>query len=40
MEYRSLLDDVARFAEGMTERPMQVQEARRMRRNRYFLHQT
>jgi hypothetical protein len=40
MEHRSLLDDVAGFAESMTERPMQVQEARRMRRNRYFFHQT
>ena len=39
MEHGPLLGDVAWFAQGMAERPMQVEEARRVRGNRDLFHQ-
>ena len=39
MKHRSLLGDVARFAKGMPERPVQVQEARCVRGNRDLFHE-
>ena len=40
MEHGSLLGDIARFAQSVAEGPVQIQEARRMSRNRYFLHES
>lgn len=36
MEHSSLLGDIARFAQRVAERPVQIQEARRAGRNRHF----
>ena len=36
MEHSSLLGDIARFAQRVAEGPVQIQEARRMSRNRHF----
>ena len=35
-----MLVNIARFAEGVAKRPVQVQEARRVRRNGYFFHES
>ena len=40
MEHRSLLCDIARFAQGVAEWPVQIQEARRASRNCYFFHES
>lgn len=40
MEHRSLLGDISRFAEGVTEGPMQIQEAGSVRSNGDFFHQS
>jgi hypothetical protein len=40
MEHCSLLGDIARFAEGVAEGPVQIQEARRVCRNGYFFHES
>ncbi len=40
MEHCPLLGNIARFAEGVAKRPAQVQEARRVRRNCYFFHES
>ncbi len=40
MKHRSLLCDIARFTERVTEGPVQIQEARRMSRNGYFFHES
>ena len=40
MEHCPLLEDIAWFAEGVAEGPVQIQEARRVGRNRYFFHES
>ena len=39
MEHRSLLGNIARFAEGVAEGPAQIQEARRVSRHPDFFHE-
>jgi len=40
VEHGSLLREIARFAKGVAERPVQIQEAWRMSRNRHFFHES
>ena len=40
MEHCSLLGYIARFAQGVAERPVQIQESRRVSRNGYFFHES
>ena len=39
MQHGSMLRHIARFAQGVAERPVQIQEARRMGGNRDFFHE-
>jgi hypothetical protein len=40
MEHHSLLGDMARFAQGVAEGPVHIQEVRHVSRHRYFFHES
>lgn len=40
MEHCSLLCDIARFSQSVSEGPVEIQEARRVSRNCYFFHES